>query len=317
MKLSSRCPSHGLQLSRIKLGGRPGLLAPAGKAIMWEPLCISIRHTIPGELLCELAGSEVGELRLWELRLQFCQDQETLPFFGWIFFHEERVLDAALVSEYRKDPLSASIQFSVVVRKLRPPTQGEVLAIEESIQLRHKSHLWAILTKGISMPSLVRRGTSWVSILVKVITVDYPFTYDVGPLPNCLTALLIAKCDPNVLGNSSLSPIGVAIRRGEGHTVETLLQFRADPHLKEDRNERPLIMAIARRATKCVQVLLEYRADPRTTMSVPLTGPYGARARGKRRATAMDLATAYPASPEIVALLTNALELTAANRKQR
>ena len=93
------------------------------------------------------------------------------------------------------------------------------MAIEESIQLRHKSHLWAILTKGISMPSLVRRGPSWVSILVKVITVDYPFTYDVGPLPNCLTALLIAKCDTNVLGNSSLSPIGVAIRRGEKDTL--------------------------------------------------------------------------------------------------
>ena len=97
---------------------------------MGDPLCISIRHAITGELLCELAGSEVGELRVWELRLQFCQKQETFPFFGWIFFHEERVLnDAALVSEYRKDPVSGSILFSVVVRKLRPPTQREVLAI--------------------------------------------------------------------------------------------------------------------------------------------------------------------------------------------
>ena len=77
---------------------------------MVEPLCISIRHAISGELLCELAGSEVGELRVWELRLQFCQEQETLPFFGWIFLHEERVLDdAALVAEYREDPLSGSI----------------------------------------------------------------------------------------------------------------------------------------------------------------------------------------------------------------
>ena len=99
---------------------------------------------------------------------------------------------------------------------------------------------------------------------------------------------------------------------GEEHTVETLLQFRADPHLKEERNERPVIMAIARRATKCVQVLLEYRADPRMTMSVPRSGPQGTRARDKRRATAMDLATAHPASPEIVALLTDALESTTA-----
>ena len=80
---------------------------------------------------------------------------------------------------------------------------------------------------------------------------------------------------------------------------------------------QPAIPETARRATKCVQVLLDYRADPRMTMSVPLTGPHGTRARGKRRATAMDLATAHPASPEIVALLTNALESTTANRKQR
>ena len=280
---------------------------------MEEPVRVFIRHAFTGELLCEWARSEVGERRVWELRLEFCQEYETPSFFGWVFFHEERIVDdAALVSEYRNDPLSGSILFSVVVRKLRPPTQGEVLAIDDSIQLRHRSHLWAILAKGISMPSLIRRGTAWVSILVKAITVDYPFTYDVGPLPNCLTALLLAKCDPNVLGNSSLSPLGVAIRQGEEHTVGTLLQFRADPHLKEERNERPLIMAIARRATKCVQVLLEYRADPRMTMSVPLSGPHGTRARGKRRATAMDLATAHPASPEIVALLTDALESTTA-----
>ena len=62
---------------------------------MGEPLCISIRHAMSGELLCELAGSEVGKLRVWELRLQFCQEQETLPFFGWIFLHEERILDDA------------------------------------------------------------------------------------------------------------------------------------------------------------------------------------------------------------------------------
>ena len=101
---------------------------------------------------------------------------------------------------------------------------------------------------------------------------------------------MIARCDPNVIGSPSLSPLGTAIRRGEEHTVETLLQFRADPHLKEERNERPLIMAIARRATNCVKVLLEYRADPRMTMSVPLAGPHGTRARHKRHAIAMDLA---------------------------
>ena len=43
-----------------------------------------------------------------------------------------------------------------------------------------------------------------------------------------------------------------------------------------------------------------------------MAGPQGTRARDKRRATAMDLATAHPASPEIVVLLTAALEATTA-----
>ena len=109
------------------------------------------------------------------------------------------------------------------------------------------------------MPSLVRRGTAWEATLVKVITADYPPTFDVGPLPGCLTALMLARCDPNIIGNPSLSPLGTAIRRGEERTVEVLLQFQADPHLKEAREEQPLIIAIARRATNCVKLLLEYR----------------------------------------------------------
>ena len=111
---------------------------------------------------------------MWELRLRFCHKYESAPFFGWVFFHEQQVVDdAALVSTYRKDPQSGSIIFHVVVRKLRPPTQEEANTVDDCIQLRHRSHLWAALSKGILMPSLMRRGTALVATLVKAITVDY------------------------------------------------------------------------------------------------------------------------------------------------
>ena len=119
---------------------------------------------------------------------------------------------------------------------------------------------------------------------------------------------MLARCDPNIIGNPSLSPLGTAIRRGEERTVEVLLQFQADPHLKEEREERPLIIAIARRATNCVKLLLECRADPRTTMSAPMPGPYGVSTSHNRRATAMEIAASHPASPDIVALLLAAME---------
>ena len=72
------------------------------------------------------------------------------------------------------------------------------------------------------------------------INVDYPSTYDTGPLPDCVTTLLLAQCDPNIRGNPSLSPLGTAIRRGEEHTVEVLFQFRADLLLRGEREELPL-----------------------------------------------------------------------------
>ena len=76
------------------------------------------------------------------------------------------------------------------------------------------------------------RGTAWEATLVKAINVDYPPTFDTGPLPDSLTTLLLAQCDPNVIGHPSLSPLGTAVRRGEERTVEVLLQYQADPQLK-------------------------------------------------------------------------------------
>ena len=90
--------------------------------------------------------------------------------------------------------------------------------------------------------------------------------------------------------------------------VGVLLQFQADPHLKEEREELPLILAIARRATNCVKLLLDYQADPYITMSAPSLGPHGAIARRSRYVTTMEIATSYPASPDIVALLRTAME---------
>ena len=188
------------------------------------------------------------------------------------------------------------------------PYEGRRNRCRDCIQLRHRSHLWMILSTGILMTSLLRRGTAWEATLVKAITADYPPIFYIGPLPDSLTTLLLAQYDPNITGNPSLSPLGTAIRRGEERTVEVLLQFQADPHLKEEREELPLIIAIARRATNCVKILLDYRADPRTTMSAPMPGPHGVKASHNRHATAMEIAASHPASPEIVALLLTAME---------
>ena len=96
--------------------------------------------------------------------------------------------------------------------------------------------------------------------------------FDDGPLPDSLTTLLLAKCDPNTMGTPPLLPLGAAIRRGEERTVELLLQYQADPQLREHAREVPLLIAIAKGATNCVKILLDHRADPCSTASLPTAG---------------------------------------------
>ena len=120
------------------------------------------------------------------------------------------------------------------------------------------------------------QGTARKSTLVRAITADYPPMFDEGPLPDILTTLLLAKCDPNTQGAPPRSPLGAAIRRGEEHVVELLLQYQADPQLREHAQEVPLLIAVAKGAINCVKILLEYRANPCSTEYLP-TAEYPVR----------------------------------------
>ena len=155
------------------------------------------------------------------------------------------------------------------------------------------------------MTSTLPRGTGRESTLVMAIKADYPPLFDDGPLPDNLTILLLAKCDPNIMGSPPLLPLGAAIRRGEDRTVELLLQYQADPQLREHSREVPLLIAIAKGATKCVKILLDHRADPRSTASGHTAAYHGRNSSKVGRKTALELATPFP---EIAALLRTAME---------
>ena len=84
-------------------------------------MAIIIQMATTGEQLFTQSIDIASDIRMWELRLHFCHKYESPPFFGWVFFHEQQIVDdAALVSEYMDDSLSDSIIFHVVVRELHP-----------------------------------------------------------------------------------------------------------------------------------------------------------------------------------------------------
>ena len=136
------------------------------------------------------------------------------------------------------------------------------------------------------MTSTIPAGTARENTLVRAITTR-PFPeYDVGSLPDIVTMLLLAMCDPNDQGAPPRSTLEVAIRREDASLLELLLQYQADPHLRDAGQELPLIVAAARGTLSCVQILLAYGADPGATEQLP---------SGGRRKTAIDVASPFPA----------------------
>ena len=84
-------------------------------------MAISIRLATTGEELFTEAYEPVNDIRVWELRLRFCDEMKSTPFFAWVFFHEQMLVDdASLVSAYLVDQHPGNILFHVVIREVRP-----------------------------------------------------------------------------------------------------------------------------------------------------------------------------------------------------
>ena len=147
------------------------------------------------------------------------------------------------------------------------------------------------------MTSTIPSGTARESTLIRAITTR-PFPeYDVGPLPDIVTTLLLAMCDPNDQGAPPRSTLEVAIRRNDASLLELLLQYRADPQLRESGQEFPIIVAASRGALS-VQILLAYGADPCSMEQVPRVDRSRPGPPIRRRKTAIDVASTCPSIVE-------------------
>ena len=173
---------------------------------------VIVRMATTGNIVYTSEYSTVNDLRIWELRLHLCQALSSTEYFCWTLFHDyELTDDTSPVSAYRGETSDVTILFHAVKRELRPPTDEERWAIIDFVAVRHRSHLWNMMSRGIHMTSTLLRGTARDSSLVRAITTDYPPTFDEGPLPDIATTLLLAMCDPNNQGAPPRSPLEAAI----------------------------------------------------------------------------------------------------------
>ena len=143
----------------------------------------------------------------------------------------------APVAVYRDAARERKLQLHLIVRKLRPPTDEERRAIINGIELRHRSLLWSIMSRSANDIHYTSRDCQRKYPHQSDYCTPSP-EYDIGPLPDIVTMLLLAMCDPNDQGAPPRSPLEVVIRRDEAHLVELLLQPQAHPQLREPEHCR-------------------------------------------------------------------------------
>ena len=87
---------------------------------------VAVSLATTDEIVYSSKYSEVNELRFWELRLHICHELACTKYFSMTLFHDRDLVgDTAFVSAYKDDTSEGTIQFHVVIRELRPPTDEE------------------------------------------------------------------------------------------------------------------------------------------------------------------------------------------------
>ena len=203
---------------------------------------VNVSLATTGELVYSTDFSEVQDRQVWELRLQICRELADAPYFSCVLFHEHDLLDdTATLAAYVGSVLEGVLHLQLIIRELRPPTDEERRTIISGIEMKHQSLLWSIMSRGVQMTSTIPAGTARESTLVRAITTR-PFPeYDVGPLPDIVTTLLLAMCDPNDQGAPPRSTLELAIRRNDASLLELLLQHQADPSYENWDKSFPLL----------------------------------------------------------------------------
>ena len=106
---------------------------------MVAPLRVSIRQAFTGELLCEWARSEVGELRVWELKQRFCQKTASEEYFAWQLHDDRRPLkDHYFVANIANNNEQGLYLFATK-RQLRSPTLDEQADLHYYVSICHRT----------------------------------------------------------------------------------------------------------------------------------------------------------------------------------
>ena len=271
-----------------------------------------------GEQVYSAAFSEIQDRYVWELRLQIWRELASAPYFSFVLFREQDLLDdTAKIGAYAEACQEGVLHLQLIIRDLRLPSDEERRTIISGLEFQQRSLVWSILSRGVQMTSTIPAGTARESTLVRAITTRQFPEYEAVPLPDLVTTLLLAMCDPNDQGAPPRSTLELAIRYNDASLLELLLQFRADPQMREAGQEFPIIVAAARRSASCVQILLAYGADPCATEQIPSMDRSRPGPPVRKCKTVMDVASPCPSIVQALQTAIDAAHVRASKEGER
>ena len=271
-----------------------------------------------GEQVYSEALTEIQDQYVWELRLQIWRELDCAPYFSFVLFREQDLLeDTAKIGAFAEACHEGVLHLQLILRDLRLPSDDERRTIISGLEFQQRSLVWSILSRGVQMTSTIPAGTVRESTLVRAITTRQFPEYEAVPLPDLVTTLLLAMCDPNDQGAPPRSTLELAIRYNDAPLLELLLQFRADPQMREAGQEFPIIVAAARRSTSCVQILLAYGADPCSTEQIPSMDRSRPGPPVRKCKTVMDVASPCPSIVQALQTAIDAAHVRASEEGER
>ena len=129
---------------------------------------VVVTQATTGNALFDATHVALSQLRVWELRKHFTETLQCAHYFSWILFHELTMVDdCAFLSDLasrlgQEDELC----LHAIQRSLRLPNDEERQEIIYRIHMGHRTNLWELLSRGISMYSTIPQGTARVNPLV-------------------------------------------------------------------------------------------------------------------------------------------------------
>ena len=77
---------------------------------------VNVSLATTGELVYSTAFSEVQDRHVWELRLQICRELASAPYFSFVLFREQDLLDdTATLGAYVESSLEGVLHLQLII----------------------------------------------------------------------------------------------------------------------------------------------------------------------------------------------------------